>query len=137
MKRHNRRQGFALVLTLIIVVLTAVTVVAFLSTTLTERTTAVAYGRINKAGLFAEAGVDAAIARVVTEMTYRPYHAIGYRSVIQDSGQRLYLSSQDQGPPIPVRRLTTPHRILVKTSISSPGSVPDQGVSQVRQFRQA
>ncbi len=76
-----QRCGFALILTLIIVVLAAITVVAFLSTTTTERTTAAAYGRIDKANLFAEAGVDAAIARVVTEMTYRPYHAIGYRSI--------------------------------------------------------
>jgi hypothetical protein len=75
----NRGEGFALVLTLIMVVLTAVAVVAFLTTTTTERTTAAAYGRIDKADFFAQAGVDAATARLVTEMTYRPYHAIGYR----------------------------------------------------------
>ena len=85
----RKRAGFALVLTLIIVVLATVTIVAFLSTTLTERSTSVAYGRINKANLFAEAAVNAAIARVVTEMTYRPYHAIGYRSVNTGLGTEI------------------------------------------------
>jgi hypothetical protein len=79
--RNDGRSAFALVLTLIIVVLAAITVVAFLTTSMTERTTAVAYGHIDKADLFAEAGVDAAIARLTTEMQYRPYHAIGYRVV--------------------------------------------------------
>src|SRR4051812_47263318 len=78
----TRQAGFALTLTLIIVVLAAITVIAFLSTTITERATAVAYGRVDKADLFAQAGVEAAAARVVTEMTYRPYHAIGYRPVV-------------------------------------------------------
>ena len=73
--------GFALTLTLIIIALAAVVVIAFLTTTSTERTTAAAYARIGKARQMAEAGVDAAIARLVTEMKYRPYHAIGYRSV--------------------------------------------------------
>lgn len=81
MMNGDHESGFALILTLILVVLAAIIVVAFLSTTITERTTAVAYGHIDKADLFAEAGIDAAIARVVTEMTYRPYHAIGYRSI--------------------------------------------------------
>src|SRR5438105_9941911 len=77
----NERHGFALVLTLIILVLAAITVIAFLTTTTTERATAVAYAKADKANLFAEAGVNAALARLVTEMTYRPYHAIGYRAV--------------------------------------------------------
>src|SRR3984893_3813170 len=80
-RSDSSRAGFALVLTLIMVVLAAIAVVAFLTTTTTERTTAAAYGRIDKAGFFAQAGVEAATARVVTEMTYRPYHAIGYRSL--------------------------------------------------------
>jgi hypothetical protein len=74
-------RGFALTLTLIIIALAAVVVIAFLTTTSTERTTAAAYARIGRARQMAEAGVDAAIARLVTEMKYRPYHAIGYRSV--------------------------------------------------------
>jgi hypothetical protein len=80
-RSDSSRAGFALVLTLIMLVLAAIAVVAFLTTTTTERTTAAAYGRIDKAGFFAQAGVEAATARVVTEMTYRPYHAIGYRSL--------------------------------------------------------
>jgi hypothetical protein len=78
---NEGRTGFALVLTLIMLLLAAVTVIAFMTTTVTERTTAVAYGRIDKADLFAQAGVEAATARLVAEMTYRPYHAIGYRVV--------------------------------------------------------
>lgn len=74
-------RGFALTLTLIIVSLAAIIVVAFLTTTSTERTTAAAYGRLERAEQLANAGVDAAIARITTEMKYRPYHAIGYRSV--------------------------------------------------------
>ncbi len=75
------RSGFALTLTLILVTLTAIVVVAFLTTTSTERATAAAYGRLERAREMAEAGADAAIARLITEMKYRPYHAIGYRSV--------------------------------------------------------
>jgi hypothetical protein len=77
----SQRSGFALVLTLIILALAAVTVVAFLTTVTTERASTASYARIEKADFFAEAGVDAAIARVTTEMQYRPYHAIGYRSL--------------------------------------------------------
>jgi hypothetical protein len=78
---HSGRRGFALTLTLILLALTAIVVVAFLTTTTTERATAAAYARIEKARQLAEAGADAAIARLITEMKYRPYHAIGYRSV--------------------------------------------------------
>ena len=77
----SRTRGFALTISLIIIVLATVVVIAFLTTTSTERTTAAAYARIEKARQMAEGGVDAAIARLVTEMKYRPYHAIGYRSV--------------------------------------------------------
>ncbi|MEP6810799.1 MAG: hypothetical protein ABI992_11190, partial [Chthoniobacterales bacterium] len=77
----TRDEGFALTFTLIIVVLATIIVVAFLTTTSTERTTAAAYGRIERAEQLAQAGVDAAIGRLTTEMKYRPYHAIGYRSV--------------------------------------------------------
>jgi hypothetical protein len=77
----NRRSGFALALTIIILALVAVTAVAFLVTATTERSNASNYAHIEKAELLAEAGVNAAIARVTTEMQYRPYHAIGYRPV--------------------------------------------------------
>ncbi|HEY4282170.1 MAG TPA: hypothetical protein VGM62_03830 [Chthoniobacterales bacterium] len=79
--RHRGTSAFALVLTLIILTLTAITVLAFLTTTTTERANAGGYGQISKATLFADAGVEAAISRITTEMQYRPYHAIGYRSV--------------------------------------------------------
>ncbi len=78
---HSDRRAFALTLTLILLALTAIVVVAFLTTTTTERATAAAYARVEKARQMAEAGADAAIARLITEMKYRPYHAIGYRSV--------------------------------------------------------
>ena len=78
---RSATRGFALTLALILIALTAIVVIAFLTTTSTERTTAAAYARIGKARQMAEAGADAAIARLITEMKYRPYHAIGYRSV--------------------------------------------------------
>jgi hypothetical protein len=78
---YSAKHGFALTLTLILIALTAIVVIAFLTTTSTERATAAAYARIEKAQQMAEAGTDAAIARLITEMKYRPYHAIGYRSV--------------------------------------------------------
>ncbi len=77
----SRESGFALTISLIIIVLATVVVIAFLTTTSTERTTAAAYARIEKARQMADAGVDAAIARLVTEMKYRPNHAIAYRTV--------------------------------------------------------
>jgi hypothetical protein len=83
---HLDEGGFALTLSLIIIALAAVVVIAFLTTTSTERTTASAYARIGKARQMAEAGVDAAIARLVTEMKYRPYHAIGYRTITGVAG---------------------------------------------------
>ncbi|MEO5720644.1 MAG: pilus assembly PilX N-terminal domain-containing protein [Chthoniobacterales bacterium] len=76
---HER--AFALTISLIIIVLATIIVVAFLTTISTERTTAAAYARVEKAEQMAQAGVDVAIARLITEMKYRPYHAIGYRSV--------------------------------------------------------
>ena len=78
------RSGFSLTITLILVTLAAIIVVAFITTSTSERTAASAYARIEKARLFAEGGVDAAISRVLAEMTARPYSAIGYRSAIVD-----------------------------------------------------
>jgi hypothetical protein len=108
----NSRSGFALVLTLIMLVLAAVTVVAFLTTITTERTNAAAYGKTNKAELFSEAAVNAAIARLTTEMQYRPYHAIGYRSVNTGLGTEVI-------PVITGPRSTNPNTPTYNTA---PGS---------------
>lgn len=75
-------RAFALTMTLIIVALAAIVVVAFLTTTSTERTTAAAYGRMTRANGMADAGIDAAIAKLLTELKYRPYNAIGYRALV-------------------------------------------------------
>lgn len=116
---NGRLTGFALVLTLIILLLASVTVIAFLTTTVTERTTAVAYGRLEKADLFVQAGVEAAIARLVTEMTYRPYHAIGYRNVAVGNFGTPPTSLTEVVPVIIGPRTTTPS--TTATYNSSPG----------------
>ena len=109
-------RGFALTLSLIIIVLATIVVVAFLTTTSTERTTAAAYARVEKAREMAEGGVDAAIARLITEMKYRPYHAIGYRSV--NNGMDTEIVPVITGP-----RTLTPS--TVPTYNSAPVSTED------------
>ena len=132
---RSRTRGFALTLSLILIALTAIVVVAFLTTTSTERTTAAAYGRIEKARQMAEAGMDAAIARLITEMKYRPYHAIGYRSVtVGNFGSPpiplteivpVIIGPRTTNPAIPTYNTTpNPAEDVYLVSVVGPGVIP-------------
>lgn len=73
--------GFALVATLVLLVLLTVMAVGFMSSALLERSTSRAYSNAERAREAADAATDHAIARLVTNMVAHPYHAIGYHAV--------------------------------------------------------
>ncbi len=80
MKRAAKKWGFALIATLVVVVLLTIAVVAFVSTSAIDRSSAQAFRDLRSAEFAAQGATDAAIHRIMTGMLQKPYHGVGYRA---------------------------------------------------------
>ena len=99
--RTTAKRGFALVLTLITVVLLTIMAVAFLSSASLEQATARATAHAAKADLAARTAVNTAIARLVGNLSLYPDSATTWETIKGNSGTVLYYHDKtpDQGLP--------------------------------------
>src|SRR5436190_1295503 len=94
MRRHldwkNKDRGFALIVTVIILALLAVMAVAFLSTSRVERGTARGVADKVKADLAAQSAVNAAISRLIDNLTNYPDSATTWETINGDPATVVY-----------------------------------------------